>query len=242
MYIRDFKFSSMSMSPWISTIVVEYGIPFQTVILLLLFPLVATLVAFFRQVIGVKAFGIYTLSIIALVFFMISDAQYDGFDLGKMFYDLRYGIAIYIAVIAIAMAMRVVMQRFRLLYFPRVAITMTVVSFTVLGILALGGFFQRTGFATVYAFPLIVLVVIAEKFVSVQIEKGTKTAILLALETLIVGLFGYAFLSSEVMWRLVMEHPWVPLLAIPANILLGKWTGLRALEYIRFRDVIARMK
>ncbi len=230
------------MNPWISNIVVDLGIPDQTVLILLLFPLVATLVAFFRQVIGIKAFGIYTPSIIALVFFMISDARYEGFDIGKMFYDLRYGIAIYIVVIAIGMGMRVILKNFRLLYLPRVAITMTFISFAMLGILALGASLQRTGFATIYVFPLIVLIVIAEKFVAVQIEKGTKTAILLAGETLVVALFGYALFSSQTMQVFVFSHPFAVLLTLPANILLGKWTGLRVTEYIRFREVLARIK
>lgn len=222
--------------------IVGLGIPDQTIALLLIFPLVATLIAFFRQVIGVKAFGIYTPSIIALVFFMISDARYEGFDLWAMFYDLRYGIAIYIAVIAIGMGMRVILKKVRLLYLPRVAITMTLLSFTVLGILALGAALQRTGFATVYVFPLIVLVVIAEKFVAVQIEKGTKTALLLALETFVVALCGYALLSSQTVQNVVFAHPFSVLLVIPVNVLLGKWTGLRVAEYIRFRDVLTRMK
>ncbi len=230
------------MSPWINSIVVNLGIPDQTVLILLMFPLVATLVAFFRQVIGIKAFGIYTPSIIALVFFMISDARYESFNIGSMFYDLRYGIAIYIAVIAIGMGMRVILKHFRLLYLPRVAITMTFLSFTVLGILILGAYMQRTGFATMYVFPLIVLVVIAEKFVAVQIEKGTKTALFLAVETLVVALCGYALLSSQTIQNFVFLHPFAVLLTIPANILLGRWTGLRVTEYIRFRDVLAHIK
>ncbi len=230
------------MSTWINSIIVDLGIPEQTVLILLLFPLVATLVAFFRQVIGIKAFGIYTPSIIALVFFMISDARYEGFNLGQMFYDLRYGIAIYIAVIAIGMGMRVVLKNVRLLYLPRVAITMTLLSFTMLGILVLGASLQRTGFATIYVFPLIVLIVIAEKFVAVQIEKGTKTAIFLAIETLVVALFGYMLFSSQVVQSFVFAYPLAVLLVIPANVLLGKWTGLRISEYVRFRDVLAQIK
>lgn len=226
----------------INNIIVYLGIPDQTVLLLLLFPLVATLVAVLRQVIGIKAFGIYTPSIIALVFYMISDARYDGFALGDMLYDLRYGITIYIAVIVVGIASRAVLRHVRILYLPRVAITMTLLSFTTLAVLVIGAYFQRTGFATIYVFPLIVLVMIAEKFVAVQIEKGTKTAILLAVETLVVALLGHALLSSRAIQMFVFAHPYSVLLVIPLNIIVGKWTGLRFSEYIRFRDVLMRMK
>ena len=53
----------MSYHPLIAFFI-EQGVPEQTVLLLLMLPLIATLVAFFRQVIGIKAFGIYTPSII----------------------------------------------------------------------------------------------------------------------------------------------------------------------------------
>jgi hypothetical protein len=46
----------MSYHPLINFIV-EQGVPLQTVALLLMLPIVVTLVAFFRQVIGIKAFG-----------------------------------------------------------------------------------------------------------------------------------------------------------------------------------------
>ncbi len=230
------------MHPWITDIVVQFGIPIQTVLLLLLFPVIATLVAFLRQVFGVRAFGIYTPTIIALVFFMISDAQYERFAPLDMAYNLRYGIAIYIAVIALAIGTRAILHKIRLLYLPRVAITMTLLSFAMLGILMIGAYFQRTGFATVYVFPLIMLVVIAEKFVAVQIEKGTRFAAILAAETLVVALVGYMVLSLQWTQNAVLAMPYLVLFTIPFNILLGKWTGLRLTEYVRFRDVLMRMK
>ena len=68
---------------------VEQGVPIQTVTLLLMLPIVATLVAFFRQVIGIKAFGIYTPSIITFALL--------AFDPN----GLKYGIAIFISVILV---------------------------------------------------------------------------------------------------------------------------------------------
>ncbi len=204
------------------------GVPIQTIALLLMLPLVATLVAFFRQVVGIKAFGIYTPSIVTFAFV--------AFDPN----GLKYGIGIFLAVILVGMTSRYLLKPFRLLYLPRVAITLSLISFVMLAILILGGYFQRTGIATVSIFPLLIMITLAEKFVAVQIEKGSRVALLLAGETLVISLVGYALVSSYAVTGTMLAYPWLVLLAIPANIMLGKWTGLRLIEYVRFYKILSR--
>jgi hypothetical protein len=111
-----------------------------------------------------------------------------------------------------------------------------------LGILVLGGNIRRTGLAHVSIFPILIMITIVEKFVAVQIEKGDKTAIRLALETLIISMLGYYLASWKVLLAFVAGYPWVILFTIPINIILGKWTGLRLTEYLRFREVIKKMQ
>ena len=202
------------------------GVPLQTAALLLMLPVVATLVAFFRQVVGIKAFGIYTPSIVTFAFLAFDPK------------GLKYGIAIFVAIILIGMLSRYALRRFRLLYLPRVAITLSLISFAMFGILVFGGYFQRTGLAAVSIFPLLIMITLSEKFVAVQIEKGTRIAIILALETLAISLVGYTLVSWEAAWRFVLAYPWTVLLTIPLNIILGKWTGLRVTEYIRFIRIL----
>lgn len=207
------------------TFFVEQGVPVQTVILLLMLPLVATLVAFFRQVIGIKAFGIYTPSIITFALL--------AFDPN----GIKYGITIFASVILVGMVSRYILKYFRLLYLPRVAITLSIVSLSILGILVLGGSFQRTGLASVSVFPLLIMITLAEKFVATQIEKGTRIAFLLAIETLIISVAGYVLISWNALTSLLLSYPWVILFTFIINFSLGKWTGLRLTEYFRFRKI-----
>lgn len=215
----------MELHPFIR-FVIDGGVPLQTAVLLLMLPVVATLVAISRQIVGIKAFGIYTPSIITFALI--------AFDPN----GLKYGIAIFLSVILIGMGIRYVLRRFRLLYLPRVAITLSVISFSMLLILVFGGYFQRTGLAAASIFPLLIMITISEKFVAAQIEKGTKTALILAGETLIVSLIGYALVSWPAFIRLILTAPWIILLTLPINIILGKWTGLRFSEYVRFARVL----
>ncbi len=206
--------------------IIEQGVPLQTVTLLLMLPIIVTLVAFFRQIVGVKAFGIYTPSIITFALL--------AFDPN----GLKYGIAIFVSVILVGMVSRFVMSQFRLLYLPRVAMTVSIIALAILFILVLGGMYRRTGLASVSIFPLLIMITLAEKFIATQIEKGSRIAFLLAIETLIISVIGYFLISWGTLTALVLHFPWIILLTFLINFSLGKWTGLRITEYLRFRKII----
>lgn len=204
---------------------VEQGVPIQTVLLLLMLPVIATLVAFFRQVIGIKAFGIYTPSIITFALL--------AFDPN----GVKYGIAIFVSVIVVGMITRFALKRFRLLYLPRVAITLSIISLAILIILVIGGMYHRTGLAAVSIFPLLIMITLAEKFVATQIEKGSRAAFILAVETLLISIVGYFLISWRALTALILHFPWIILFTFLINFSLGKWTGLRVTEYFRFRKI-----
>lgn len=216
----------ISISPIVNFFLQE-GVPFDTVVLIFMLPIIATFIAFLRQVVGIKAFGIYTPLIITFAFLATN--------------GLRYGIVIFIAVIVIGMLMRFVLKPFRLLYLPRVAIMLSVVAVLILVMLVFGGNLRRTGLASVSIFPILIMITLVEKFVSVQIEKGNKTAMILALETLIISVVGYYIASWPTLIRLLIAHPWIIIITLPINIFLGKWTGLRLTEYFRFKEIIKKM-
>ncbi len=210
--------------------IVEQGVPLQTVALLLMLPIVVTLVAFFRQVVGIKAFGIYTPSIITFALL--------AFDPN----GIKYGIAIFVSVILVGTLSRLLMKKFRLLYLPRVAITVSIVSLAILGVLVIGGIDRRTGLASVSIFPLLIMITLAEKFIATQIEKGSRMALILAVETLVISVVGYFLVSWNALVILILRYPWLILLTFIVNFSLGKWTGLRITELFRFRKVIRHLQ
>ena len=108
---------------------INQGIPLETIVLILMLPIIATFIAFLRQVVGIKAFGIYTPLIITFAFLATN--------------GLRYGIAIFITVIVVGMLMRFALRPFRLLYLPRVAIMLSIVAFAILLMLTLGSLWWK---------------------------------------------------------------------------------------------------
>ncbi|HPN54742.1 MAG TPA: 7TM domain-containing protein [Candidatus Moranbacteria bacterium] len=216
-----------NINPFISYLV-NQGVPLDTVVLLLMLPLIVTLIAFFRQVIGIKAFGIYTPAIVTFAFLS--------------FQHLRYGIVVFASVIVLGMIMRFVLRKLRILYLPRVAITLSMIALMIMLLLGFGGAMHRTGLAAISIFPILIMITLVEKFVATQIEKGNKAAVILAIETLLISVAGYYLASWPLLIKSIIAFPWIILLTIPVNILLGKWGGLRLSEYFRFKEVLKNMK
>jgi len=212
----------MEFHPWIQN-AMNYGVPQETILYLLLLPFVVTLVALFRQLFGIKAFGIYTPTLVTFSFLVVG---------------LKYGIAIFLAVIVIGILSRLLLRKLRLLYLPRIAITLTLISFAILALLALGGSIQRTGFAAMSIAPIIIMIALVEKVIATQIEKGTKVAVIVSFQTLFISLVAYYITNLSSFQVLLMSSPWIVLFTLVVNVALGKWSGLRLSELWRFRNLL----
>ncbi len=204
---------------------INKGVAIDNLFLLLMLPIIATLIAFLRQILGIKTFGIYTPTIITLCFIATG---------------LKYGLTIFIIILLVATALRFILRRFKLLYLPRMAIVLCVVALVLLLLFMLGGYLNKTGMITLSILPILVLIIMVEKFIAVQIEKGGTTAILLSLETILVSVICYWIVNWEWFKTLILSYPELVLLTIVINIVLGKWTGLRLSEYIRFKALLKK--
>lgn len=221
-------------------ILINKGIPDNTIALLLLLPVIVTIVAFMKQFVGVTTFGIYTPSIMTLSFLIIG---------------MHAGLLTLISAILIGILMMPILKRIRMLYFPKMAILMIVFSLSLLLILIASTYMRLfdAQFLSIAIFPMLILSTLVEKFISVKTEKGLKSAAALMASTILVAIIAYFFAGGEInlglikfkfdiIKDLVMSYPEIIFLLIIVNLLLGKWTGLRILERIRFREVLRHIE
>ena len=203
---------------------IDQGVSKEAIIMLLMLPIVATIIAFARQVIGIKGFGIYTPLIISFAFLATG---------------LKYGLAFFIIIILVGTLTRLMVKRFRLLYLPRMAIVLTAVALSILVVFLEGAYSGRNGLTAASIFAIIIMITLVEKFIASQIERGRKEAIILTIETLILSIICYWVASWPWLRDLVLIYPILIITGtIIINVLLGKWTGLRISEYARFRKII----
>lgn len=202
------------------------GIPSDTVILLLILPIIATILAFLKQVVGITTFGLYTPSIITLSFIALG---------------WQAGIAYLLFIILTGYAARSLMRRWRLLYIPKVAIILSVVSLTLLVLMGIGASLGLS-FTRETVFLLLVMSTLSESFLNLKTEQGWYTAILGISETVFAALLCVFIVQWSSFQSLILAYPELILLTLPINVLLGRWSGLRLMEYFRFREVFKYMQ
>lgn len=217
------KLSIFNFISYLVNFMIVKGIPSNTIVLLLMLPIIATLIAFIKQIVGFKTFGLYLPSIITLSFLALG---------------LKFGLSILIILIITGAVLRKALDHFRLLHIPRIAIILTITTFIMLLMLAAGTYLGISQLATIAVFPMLIMTTLAEKFVSALSEKGIWGAFLLMLETTAVSLLCYWVVEWQFLQTLMLAHPEIILLLIAVNYLLGRWTGLRLVEYLRFKEVM----
>jgi hypothetical protein len=203
------------------------GVPEKTMILILALPIVVTLVSFSRQVIGFRVFGIYLPSILTIIFL----------DIG-----IQYGLILFVTIIFLGTAMRFLLQKYRLLYLPRMAITLTVIALGMVVFLVLSGYFDYTHIAQATVFSMLLMIILAEKFIEAEIEKGLPETIKLTFETLIISILATLLVRWPLLQNFLLLHPEAIIAVIIFNLSVGRWTGLRIREYLRFNDVINKQE
>ena len=224
--------STVALRPWnlissLTNYMLTHGVASQTVILLLTLPVIATILAFLKQVVGITTFGLFTPSIIALSFMALGSFT---------------GFLFLVFILITGYATRSIMKRYRLLYIPKVAIILTVVSFTLLLLLGIGAFFGLT-LSGDTIFVLLIMSTLSESFLNVRLEEGLYSALLGIGETVFAAALCAFIVQLSLVQSIILAYPEPTLLLmLLINIFLGNWTGLRLVEYFRFREVFKHIQ
>ncbi len=205
---------------------VAAGVPANTIVLLLLLPLVAFVIAFTRNVIGIRGFGIFLPAALSVVFVATGPIV---------------GIGIFLVIVSVSTAVRMLLRKLKLKlqYLPRMAFILWAVVIGVLGILFSAPMIKFPDLANVSIFAVLIMILLAEDFTRVQLGKSVKTAVNLTFETLLISLISFFFLTLTPLQSYVLLNPEISLIGIAVlDLILGKYTGLRVMEFYRFRRLI----
>jgi len=207
---------------------IDAGVPPNTLVLLLLLPGVAALIAAARHLVGIRGFGIFLPAALSVVFVATGPLM---------------GIGLFLVIVFVSTSARMLLRKLKikLQYLPRMALILHFVVLGILLILFLAPVIRSSVLTNVSIFPVLILVLLAEDFSRVQLGKSAKVAISLTIETLILALISYIFLNLKFVQEFALLKPEVWILLIVAfDFLLGRYIGLRVMEMWRFRKLISK--
>ncbi len=190
--------------------------------ILILVPLGALLICILRNVIGFPTFGIFMPVLMALAF------RNTG---------LAYGLGIFAAVLLIGYAARRSIERIRLLLVPRLSVMLTLVITCFIIFALIGNKFELKAFMAIGLLPFVILTMAIERFFVIVEEEGMREGLRTAAGSAAVATITYGIIQFEPLQLTFFVYPELLLVVMAAQVLLGRYTGYRLSEFLRFRNL-----
>jgi len=205
---------------------VAQGVSANTIVLVLLFPLVAGLIVASRHLLGLTGFGIFVPAILAVVFVATG---------------IRVGMIMFVLIWLMATVSRSLTKRLKLQYLPRMALLMWMVSIGVLAVMLSGVSLGLGELSAVSIFPILILMLLAENFIEVQVGKSKREAFRVTMQTILMAVGAAVVLKLDQVQKLVLLNPELSLVLVAMfDIYVGKYVGLRALEFFKFKKLVKK--
>jgi hypothetical protein len=201
--------------------------PLPALNLILVLPLIAFFLVIIRNVIGLETFGTFSPMLLSLAFLTTG---------------LGWGLVVFAIIVGLGTGLRLVLQRLRLHLVSRVAILIAVVAVSMVGLTVLGAAFGVGALLHAGIFPMVIMANMIENFTNTQLERGTMEALRLTLSTLLVATCSYVGIEDTGLKSMVLTFPEMLVGVIGIELLLGRWRGLRLLEYVRFYGLMKKQE
>jgi hypothetical protein len=190
---------------------------------LLLLPVAALIVCFYRNLIGLGSFGTFAPALVGLAF--------------RDLHSLP-GLLLFVSIVLIGWVMRRMLDRYHLLQVPRTAFLLTLLMIVLIA--AIVGANLRDWPATRYIsiFPMVILTGMVERFWTLETEDGAAASFKTLLSTLWIATSIALMLSLHAIVNYLFRFPEMLGLVMAAQLLIGRYTGYRLSELFRFRDFL----
>jgi hypothetical protein len=190
---------------------------------LLLLPLAALIICVFRNLVGLYSFGTFAPALIGLAF-----------------HDLHSlpGIFVFMAILLIGWLMRRLLDTYHLLQVPRVATMLTLIMSVLVGLIVLGNLYGATTTRYISLFPMVILTSMVERFWTLETEDSITASFRTLLQTMFIATVIALVLSRPLVVKHFFCFPETLGLVMAAQLLIGRYTGYRLMELVRFRDFL----
>lgn len=214
-------------SGWLPELLNSAGLEPSLLGTLLLFPVTALLISVARNVVGISTFGVFVPMLVGAA------CRFTG---------LSVGLIAVAAVIALTIFLRLPMRRLNLLQIPRISALVTIVTVLIVAVVAISYRQIGTGVGMLVLFPVIVLSFTAERISGALEQESTGDVVKNIVSTTAMIMLCYLIFSSMLLESVVLIFPEVLLGVLGLQIAVGRWTGIRVTEFIRFRRLLRALR
>jgi 7 transmembrane helices usually fused to an inactive transglutaminase len=215
--------TTTNFAPYAIQYAIKAGIPSNTIILILLLPLLATIVVTFRYIVGLSGIGL--LVPIALSITLLGT-------------NLTPGFIMLAAIILASLVSRFLLKRLPIMQMPKVAISMLMVSLFLLTALTISSIYGIIDVRNLSIFPILLFILLSDRIVTIFLERNFVETVQTTVITLFLAILGFLLLTWAQLRYFILIYPESILLLIPINIMIGRYFGLRVTEYLRFQPII----
>jgi hypothetical protein len=198
---------------------VKRGVPAETISLTLLLPVLATVVAFSKNIIGLRSFSMIVV-ITTSIAFLASNL---------LIGNILFGVILFASLIA-----RSLFKKLKIMQIPKISLSIFFVSLFVLVSFVLLSTVEFFNIKSISIVPILLFIILSEKIVRLQFDKSFNESLGTILNSLFLGIFGYYIFSIKEVRETILIYPELILLLVPINIAIGRYFGLRLTERIRF--------
>ena len=204
---------------------VNRGISTNTLVLLLLLPLVATLVSFLHYVVGLSGYGIFMPTMIAVAFLATG---------------VFGGLLLFALILIVSLLSNLLLRKLKLHFWPARAIGLMLISIGTFIFMVVSSFISWIDVSQISIFPILFMILLAEEFTRTQLVKSDKEAKRLTIGTIILAVVGGVLMNFDWIQKVALNYPdLMVLLVLVINLVVGNYTGMRLTEIGRFKKGIS---
>ncbi len=203
----------------------KFNISLNILIYLLMLPLGALVSVILRNIIGFQTFGIFLPILVASVL------KGTGILLGLMTFS---------GIIFLVFFINFAVTKLELLYHPKMSILLSGVILSILVLFLTGIAFKNYELINVVFFPVAIIAITVNRVMTIIEDEGSMKLLSVTLNTLVVIVICFYFMNSTFLQLAMLSFPELILLLAGFNILIGRWSGIRFTEFIRFYPVFKK--
>ena len=193
--------------------------------IILTVPIGVLLLTVLRNVVGLRTFGTFMPVLIAIAFRET---------------HVLWGVCLFTIVISIGLLVRLYLENLRLLVVPRLASVLIVVVLTMAGISVVSNQLGLQRGLSVALFPMVIMTMTVERMSVTWDERGPAQMLQLGISSLAVAALAHVIMVNVYVEHLCLVFPELLLIVLAGTLLLGRYSGYRLVEVLRFRELGGR--